>query len=83
MNESVVDGGLTVRAGRLEDWSDAISALCRSGPLRAQLSERGREIAGTFSADAAARRVLALLQRGQAADDQQRKSAGDADHLEP
>ena len=80
--EVVRDGGLTVRAGRIEDWSDAISALYRSAPLRAQLLERGREIAGTFSADAAARRVLALLEGGQVADEEQRKSAGDADHVE-
>lgn len=81
--EVVRDGGLTVRAGRLEDWSDAIAALYRSGPLRAQLSGRGREIAGLLSAETAARRVLALLERGQAADEQQRKGTGDADHLEP
>jgi len=81
--EIVRDGGLTVRAGRLEDWSEAISALYRSGPLRAQLSGRGRELAAGLSAERAARRVLALLQPGQASDEHQGIGAGDPDHLEP
>ena len=81
--EVVRDGGLTVRAGRLEDWSDAISALYRSGPLRAQLSGRGRELAAGLSADRAARRVLTLLEPGQAADEDKRVGAVDSDHLEP
>jgi hypothetical protein len=60
--EVVRDGGLTVRAGNLSDWSEAISALYRSGPLRMQLSARGRELAAGLSAERAARRVLELLQ---------------------
>ena len=60
--EVVRDGGLTVRAGNLADWSEAISALYRSRPLRMQLSARGRELADGFSAERAARRVLELLQ---------------------
>jgi Glycosyltransferase Family 4/Glycosyl transferases group 1 len=60
--EVVRDGGLTVRAGDLGDWSEAISALYRSSPLRMQLSARGRELAAGLTADAAARRVLGLLE---------------------
>jgi hypothetical protein len=60
--EVVRDGGLTVRAGNVGDWSEAISALYRSNPLRMQLSARGRELAAGLSADAAARRVLGLLE---------------------
>jgi hypothetical protein len=60
--EVVRDGGLTVRAGELGDWSEAISALYRSRPLRAQLSARGRELATDLSAERAARKVLELLQ---------------------
>jgi glycosyltransferase involved in cell wall biosynthesis len=60
--EVVRDGGLTVRAGEPADWSEAISALYRSRPLRMQLSARGRELADGFSAERAARRVLELLQ---------------------
>ncbi len=60
--EVVRDGGLTVRAGDLGDWSEAISALYRSRPLRMQLSARGRELAAVLSAERAARKVLELLQ---------------------
>ena len=60
--EAVRDAGLTVRAGNLADWSDAISALYRSRPLRVQLSARGREIAAGLTAERAARKVLGLLQ---------------------
>ncbi len=81
-SEVVRDGGLTVRAGRLEDWSEAISALYRSSALRAELAARGRELAAGLSADRAARRVLALLEAGQAAVEDQRIRAGDPDHLE-
>jgi glycosyltransferase involved in cell wall biosynthesis len=60
--EIVRDGGLTVRAGEPADWSEAISALYRSRPLRMQLSARGRELAAGLSAERAARKVLELLQ---------------------
>jgi len=60
--EVVRDGGLTVRAGEPGDWSEAISALYRSRPLRVQLSARGRELASALSAERAARKVLELLQ---------------------
>jgi len=60
--EVVRDGGLTVRAGNLADWSEAISALYRSRPLRMQLSARARELAGLLTAERAARKVLELLQ---------------------
>jgi hypothetical protein len=60
--EVVRDGGLTVRVGDLGDWSEAISALYRSTPLRMQLSARSRELAAGLTADAAARRVLGLLE---------------------
>jgi glycosyltransferase involved in cell wall biosynthesis len=60
--EVVRDGGLTVRAGEVGDWSEAISALYRSRPLRMQLSTRARELAAGFSAERAARKVLELLQ---------------------
>ena len=60
--EAVRDAGLTVRAGNLADWSEAISALYRSRPLRVQLSARGREIAAGLTAERAARKVLGLLQ---------------------
>ena len=59
--EVVRDAGLTVRAGVLADWSEAISALYRSGPLRIQLSRRGRELAAGLSAERAAEKVLELL----------------------
>jgi glycosyl transferase family 4/glycosyl transferase family 1 len=58
----VRDGGLTVRAGELGDWAEAISALYRSRPLRMQLSSRCRELASGLSAERSARTVLALLQ---------------------
>jgi hypothetical protein len=60
--EVVRDAGLTVRAAELGDWSEAISALYRSLPLRMQLSNRGRELASELSAERAARTVLGLLQ---------------------
>jgi glycosyltransferase involved in cell wall biosynthesis len=60
--EVVRDAGLTIRAGQLADWSEAISALYRSRPLRMQLSARGRELAAGLSAERAARTVLELLQ---------------------
>ncbi len=60
--EVVRDGGLTVRAGNLEDWSEAISALYRSRPLTTQLAARGRELAAGLSAERMARRVLELLE---------------------
>jgi hypothetical protein len=60
--EVVRDGGLTVRARELSDWSEAISALYRSRPLRMQLSARAREVAAGLSAERAARKVLGLLQ---------------------
>jgi hypothetical protein len=60
--EIVRDGGLTVRAGELGDWSEAISALYRSQPLRVQLAARGRTLAATLSAERAARKVFELLQ---------------------
>jgi hypothetical protein len=60
--EIVRDGGLTVRAGNLSDWSEAISALYRSRPLRVQLSARGRVLAAALSAERAARSALELLQ---------------------
>lgn len=59
--EVVRDGGLTISPDRPADWSEAISSLYRSRPLRAQLSNRGRELAELFSADRAARSVLGLL----------------------
>jgi hypothetical protein len=59
--ELVRDSGLTVRAGSLSDWSEAISALYRSRSLRVQLAARGRELATGLSAERAARRVLELL----------------------
>jgi alpha-1,6-mannosyltransferase len=59
--EVVRDGGLTVRGGDVENWSEAISALYRSRQLRTQLSARGRELAAGFSAEKAARRVLELV----------------------
>jgi hypothetical protein len=60
--EVVRDGGLTVRAGDLGDWSEAISALYRSRPLRMQLSAQGRALAAGYSAERSARKVLALLE---------------------
>jgi hypothetical protein len=60
--EVVRDGGLTVRAGNLADWAEAISALYRSRPLRMQLSARGRELAARLTAERAARKLLALLE---------------------
>ena len=60
--EIVRDGGLTVRAGDLADWTEAISALFRSRPLRVQLAARGRELASGLSSERAARKVLALLE---------------------
>jgi hypothetical protein len=60
--EVVRDGGLTVRAVVPADWSEAISALYRSRPLRMQLSARGRELAAGLSAERAARKALELLQ---------------------
>jgi hypothetical protein len=59
--EIVRDAGLTVRGGELADWSDAISALYRSGPLRIQLSRRGRELASGLTAERAAEKALDLL----------------------
>ena len=58
--EVVRDGGLTVRAGHPGDWAEAISALYRSRPLRAQLSAQGRALAAELTAARAARRVLEL-----------------------
>jgi len=60
--EVVRDAGLTIRAGQVADWTEAISALYRSLPLRMQLSARGRELADGLSAERAARTVLELLQ---------------------
>ena len=60
--EVVRDGGLTIRAGNVADWSEAISALYRSQPLRMQLSSRGRELAAKLTAERAARKVLELLE---------------------
>ncbi|MDQ6919810.1 MAG: glycosyltransferase [Candidatus Dormibacteraeota bacterium] len=60
--EVVRDGGLTVRAGNLGDWSEAISALYRSRPLRVQLSARGRELAAGLTAERTARKVLELFE---------------------
>jgi Glycosyl transferases group 1/Glycosyltransferase Family 4 len=60
--EVVRDAGLTIRSGQVADWSEAISALYRSRPLRIQLSARGRELAAGLSAERAARTVLELLQ---------------------
>jgi Glycosyltransferase Family 4/Glycosyl transferases group 1 len=60
--EVVRDGGLTVRTGHPEDWAEAISALYRSRPLRAQLSNQGRRLATELGAARAARRVLELAQ---------------------
>jgi hypothetical protein len=77
--EVVRDGGLTVRAGRPADWPEAISALYRSRPLRAQLSRRGRELAAELSAELAARRVLRLLEAGTRSEEDQRVDAGDLD----
>ena len=59
--EVVRDAGLTVSPDRPGDWSEAISALYRSRPLRAQLSSRARELAGSFSSERAARSVLGLI----------------------
>jgi Glycosyl transferases group 1 len=60
--EIVRDGGLTVRAGDLGDWSEAISALYRSRRLRMQLSSQARQLAAGLSAERAAKKVLELLQ---------------------
>ena len=60
--EVVRDSGLTVRAGELGDWSEAISALYRSRPLRQQLSTRARQLAAALTAEEAAKKVLELLQ---------------------
>jgi glycosyltransferase involved in cell wall biosynthesis len=60
--EIVRDGGLTVRAGDLGDWSEAISALYRSRRLRVQLSSQARQLAAGLSAERAAKKVLELLQ---------------------
>jgi len=59
--ELVRDGGLTVSHESATDWSEAISALYRSGPLRMQLSARARELAAAQAAERAARQVLALV----------------------
>ena len=62
--EVVRDGGITVRLEVAADWSEAISALYRSRPLRTQLSARGRQLAAELTAERAARSVLGLLQLG-------------------
>ena len=77
--EIVRDGGLTVRAGDVGNWSEAISALYRSRPLRMQLSARGRELAAGLTAAKAARRVLGLLQPGTGAGEEQRVDPGNHD----
>jgi glycosyltransferase involved in cell wall biosynthesis len=59
--ELVRDGGLTVSRESAADWSEAVSALYRSGPLRMQLSARARELAAEQTAERAARQVLSLL----------------------
>jgi len=77
--EVVRDGGLTVQVDRPGDWSEAISALYRSRPLRAQLAQQGRRLAASSTSRLAARRVLALLEPGGRAEVDERVDAGDLD----
>jgi glycosyltransferase involved in cell wall biosynthesis len=77
--EVVRDGGLTVGPTDLAGWAAAISALFRSTPLRVQLSNQARALATGFSAERAARRILALLEPGERPEVDERVDAGDED----
>jgi glycosyltransferase involved in cell wall biosynthesis len=59
--EVVRDAGLTLAYESVKDWSEAISALYRSGQLRMQLAARCRELAAENTAERAARLLLTLL----------------------
>jgi Glycosyltransferase Family 4/Glycosyl transferases group 1 len=77
--EVVRDGGLTIRSDHPGDWAEAISALYRSRPLRAQLSNQGRRLAAELTADRAARRVLLLAEPRPRVVVDQRVDPGDPD----